>query len=646
MLGRMRALLALGILCTWSVCAAAQSGRARSNFVLILADDCTVWDVGCYGGQARTPNIDRLAREGMRFKRCFQAAPMCSPTRHNLLTGLWPVTTGAYPNHTRVRRGTKSAAHYFRQAGYRVGMSGKRHIAPKASFPFEDLGKKDPDFTKISGFMRDCVSKEEAFCLFACSREPHSPWNKGDVSKYPADKLRLPPYFVDTPATRESFRRYLAEVSVFDDQVGRILGLLAEHGVERETIVVVLSEQGSSLPFAKWTCYGMGLQSACVVRWPGVVEAGSTSDALVEYIDILPTFLEAASIDRPTALQGKSFVDVLRGRATEHKRYSFGLMTTRGIKQGAETYGIRTVFDGRFRYIWNLSPERAFRNACTQSTVFREWRRAAREGDAGAAELVKRYTRRPEIELYDVEADRFESRNLAGKPEFAGDARRLREQLEAWMKLCVDAGQATELSALEHQTGRRGRALTALERDQRGDAFLKAGFFREAIADFDAFLAARPELEAQHWRRGIAFYYAGEFAKGVRQFEVHRGVNPADVENAAWHFLCKARLSGVEAARAALLPCKPDARVPMMTVYELFRGAAKPEDVLRAARAPRAARQAEAALFYAHLYLGLYAEALGQKKRAKRHLDLAAREHTSPYYMGDVARMHARRLRR
>lgn len=187
--------------------------------------------------------------------------------------------------------------------------------------------------------------------------------------------------------------------------------------------------------------------------------------------------------------------------------------------------------------------------------------------------------------------------------------------------------------------------LSPREHDSRGDEHLKAGRFEEAITDFDRFLAAEPEADPHHWRRGIAYYYAGQYAEGAAQFERHRGVNPADVENAAWHFLCKARQVGVTAARAALLPVAPDGRPPMMTIYELFAGRATPQDVLDvAARATPS--QAESALFYGHLYVGLYYEATGAAEKARLHIELAAMTHTSANYMGDIARMHAELLAR
>ena len=199
----------------------------------------------------------------------------------------------------------------------------------------------------------------------------------------------------------------------------------------------------------------------------------------------------------------------------------------------------------------------------------------------------------------------------------------------------VDEGEAAESAeAVDPEP-----ALSPREHDRRGDEHLKAGRFERAISDFDVFLESEPEFEPHHWRRGIAYYYAGRHSDGAAQFELHRSVNPDDVENAVWHFLCKARASGVEAARAALLPVGPDPRTPMMTVYEMFAGRAAPAAVLREAAVARI--PSEDALFYAHLYIGLLAEALGKMDEARHHIGLSATTHARPHYMGDIARMHA-----
>ncbi|MHC4215859.1 MAG: sulfatase-like hydrolase/transferase [Planctomycetota bacterium] len=431
--------------------------EGRPNILFVIADDCTFRDIGCYGGQAYTPNIDKLATEGMRFTECFQAAPMCSPTRHNIYTGLYPVKSGAYPNHTFVKAGTKSVVDYLKPLGYRVALSGKKHIGPREVFEFEYSDKSEnPDFEVIDKFIGECKESETPFCLFACSNEPHSPWNKGDASRYDADKLKLPPYFVDTDETRETMTRYLAEITYYDWQVGQALGLLEKHGVVDNTLVIVVSEQGSAFPFGKWTCYDTGLQSAFIARWPGKIKAGAVNNALIEYVDILPTFIETAGGSMPSVLDGKSLVPVLLGKAKEHKKYVFGEMTTRGINNGSEHFGIRSIRSRRFKYVWNFTPEIKFQNACSKSKIFKSWRAKA-VNDLDAADKVRRYEHRPGEELYEITKDPYEWTNLADDPKYAKVKAELRKRLLAWMEAMGDEGQKTELEALEHQGGKKSK---------------------------------------------------------------------------------------------------------------------------------------------------------------------------------------------
>src|SRR5687767_8439690 len=174
----------------------------------------------------------------------------------------------------------------------------------------------------------------------------------------------------------------------------------------------------------------------------------------------------------------------------------------------------------------------------------------------------------------------------------------------------------------------------------RAVADFESGRFAESAAQFDSLARAVPERAPHLWQRGIALYYAGRYDDCRRQFESHRTVNPDDVENAAWHFLCVARADSPAKARSALLPVGPDARVPMREVYQMFRGTLAPEQVLSAAGNEPSAQ------FYGHLYLGLYFEATGMKTRAREHITIAAadRFESSGGYMHLVARVHLRSL--
>jgi lipoprotein NlpI len=163
-----------------------------------------------------------------------------------------------------------------------------------------------------------------------------------------------------------------------------------------------------------------------------------------------------------------------------------------------------------------------------------------------------------------------------------------------------------------------------------------AGRVADSVQGFDELVRLAPDAAPELWQRGIALYYVGRYADCRAQFESHRLVNPNDVENAAWHFLCVARQESPERARAALLPVGPDARVPMRQVYDLFRGSLTPDQVMAAAGAR------PDALFYAHLYLGLYFDALGDAARAREHIAAAADGRNEPIggYMHAVARIH------
>ncbi|MCB1094499.1 MAG: sulfatase [Verrucomicrobiae bacterium] len=468
----------------WCLLAAVGGGAFAApaplpNLVFIIADDCTYLDMEVYGGQAKTPHIKKLATQGMTFSRCFQAAPMCSPTRHNIYTGLYPVRSGAWPNHTCVYPGTRSIAHFLKDAGYRVALSGKTHIAPAESFPFEysdDFRTADPDnvtpYPAIDTLIRESKENGNPFCLFACSNEPHTPYTKGDPSAYPPAALKLPPTWVDTPETRKAYSEYLAEITFYDQQCGALLTMLDAHGITDNTLVIVTSEQGSGFPFAKWTCFELGLTSGMIARWPGKIAPASKSDALVEYVDITPTFVDIVHSSAPgielapdvEKLDGKSFLPVLLGKSIEHKRYTFGIHTTRGIINGSETFGIRSCGTKTHRYIRNLHPEVPFRNVVTRkegdkAPFWMSWIGKAETGDAHAIAMTKKYTVRPPEELYDVASDPHCLHNLIADPELAQLKAELSSELDGWMKAQGDTGR--EIEAIAHTRKRGYKAPSA-----------------------------------------------------------------------------------------------------------------------------------------------------------------------------------------
>lgn len=435
----------------------------RPNFVIMLGDDCSFTDLGCYGSpDAITPNIDKLATQGIKFNKCYQQAPMSSPTRHALYTGVYPVSSGAYPNHTFVYDHIKSFVQYFGDAGYKTGLIGKEHVSPAKVFAYEYLGDykdtaetptDDFKYGNIEGFIDR--AGDDPFFLVVASREPHTPYAKGDISQWVQSEITLPPMLVKTPSMRAQYVKYLAEINFLDKQVGNVLRILDNKKVADNTVFIFLSEQGSQFPFAKWTCYSQGLQSGMLVRWPEKITAGATTDALVEYVDVLPTCMDIAGIKESAQIEGSSFYPVLKGESTTHKQYAYGLQTSRGILKGPQYFGIRTVRDSRYSYILNFTPEATFQNTFTEAAngVWKSWVKKAEEGDEFAKQQVYNFQNRPGEELYDMSVDPYEMNNLLAAdpvdPMIQLKRNELRGKLDAWMSSQGDKGQETELKADE-----------------------------------------------------------------------------------------------------------------------------------------------------------------------------------------------------
>jgi len=190
--------------------------------------------------------------------------------------------------------------------------------------------------------------------------------------------------------------------------------------------------------------------------------------------------------------------------------------------------------------------------------------------------------------------------------------------------------------------------LTAEENDPnlwytRGVDYFYNAKPTEAVAAFDRIIALSPDIKPQLWQRGLALYYTGDFAAGREQFEVHQTVNPRDVENAAWHFICVAKSESLDAARKVFIPIAGDARVPMTQIHALFAGTGDEATVMAAANDPNASEQNRRNhLCYAHLYLGLYHEVLGHTEQAREHMRKAAIDYNMPHYMGRTAQVHVK----
>ncbi len=451
----------------------AEREADRPNLLLILADDLTWRDLGFVGNaEVKTPNLDRLASQSMYLRHMFVSAPMCTPVRSALYTGLYGVRSGAYPNHARTHSGTRSIFTHLQQHGYRTGLQIKQHVAPRATFDYEYLGGRHFDFEPTRGFFtRD---PQQPWMLVFASNFPHvNTWGRTVPQQlrahFDADRLTVPQYLVDTPETRDRLVSYYAALMALDNQVGQLMQLLEETGQVENTLVLFHTEQGCSLPYAgKWSLYDNGIRNTVLARWPGRIRPGSASDALLQDVDLAPTFLEAAGVDptlvdagQPdadgdTGFDGRSFLDVLLGKRDHHRDYVFAQHTTVGVIGFREPYPIRSVRDSRHKLIHNLAYEHTFWiRGIHVAPPIDSWRRAA-ENDPNISARVRWLSHRPEFELYDLKRDPRETHNLADEPASAPIKHRLNSQLEAWMRQQGDRGLETELQAPSRRAGGGG----------------------------------------------------------------------------------------------------------------------------------------------------------------------------------------------
>ncbi len=427
----------------------------QPNIVVIIADDLLSSELSCYGGQnINTPNIDRLAEEGVRFTRNYASVAMSVPIRASMYTGLYPVKHGSYRNHKATTPGTKTSNEYMTEEGYRVGRTGKDHPVDKNHLVY--------NFEAVPGFTVGCTNQnapytvdgirefinrdDNPFLLYVCSIHPHAPWTWGNPSEFDPDKLVVPENCVDNPEMRKILTKYLAEVRALDNEVGSVMEVLDESGKLDNTIVIFLGEQGPQFPGGKWTCWYPGVNSALIARYPSQIKPGSVCNAIVQYEDLLPTFIDIAGGKERKELDGVSFKKALFGKTDKARKYAYGIHNN--IPEGT-SYPIRSIRDEKYALIWNLTPEADYyekhlMNPNNVTGVWPAWK-SSEESDPKAKFLINRFVHRPEFEFYDVENDPWEMTNLADKPEYQSRIKEMKAALDKWMAEQGDTGAALDM---------------------------------------------------------------------------------------------------------------------------------------------------------------------------------------------------------
>lgn len=410
----------------------------RPNFLVIIADDMACEDCGAYGHpHIKTPNIDQLAREGMRFDRAFLTCSSCSPSRASILTGRYPHATGAAELHQPVPAEQVLLTTPLRERGYFAAAAGKWHVGPNVKSQFDVVreGGGDGAYEYWLPVLRE-RPKDKPFFIWLATTDPHRPYGPNRISEphTPADVV-VPPYFPDTPQVRQDLAAYYDEIGRLDVWVGRVREELVAQGVWDQTVVFFLSDNGRPFPRCKTTVLDSGVRTPLIVRWPSKIPPASVCPRLVSSVDLAPTILELAGITPGPTFQGMSFVRLFGNPTAQTRDYVFSEHNWHDY-QAYE----RSVRDERYLLIRNWLPQlpRTPPADAVRSPTFEVMKRLRDEGKLTPAQNEPFVTPRPEIELYDCERDPHNLKNLADLPEYAEIKAKLLRALEAWRQETSD----------------------------------------------------------------------------------------------------------------------------------------------------------------------------------------------------------------
>lgn len=438
--------------------------QPKTNFILIIADDMAWDDCGAYGHPTLpTPNIDRLAKEGMKFNRAFVTASSCSPSRASLITGRYPHATGAEQLHWPLPRNSVTFVDWLRRTGYWTAAAGKWHLGEATKRHFNRVYEADTrgfqlptgisaaeaarlkqmtagrNASGCEDWLKAMRSrpKQQPFFLWLAALDPHRDYEDNIIPRStPPEEVVVPPYLPDVPAVRKDLARYYDEIRRLDSYVGLVLDELDAQGIADNTCVLFFSDNGRPFPRDKTTVYDSGVRTPWLVRWPAVVRPGTVTDSLVSTVDIGPTILQLAGLRRnPSTFQGVSFAPVLSDPKASVRDYIFAEQHWHDF----EAYS-RATRDGRFKYIRNYyfdlpltPPADALR-----SPTFRAMQELRDKGMLTGPKLACFAKPRPYEELYDTEADPHEMRNQIENPRYLTELRRLRKAMDDWREETKD----------------------------------------------------------------------------------------------------------------------------------------------------------------------------------------------------------------
>ncbi len=408
------------------------------NFVIFVADDMAWDDCGAYGHETiRTPNIDKLAHEGMRFDRAYLTCSSCSPSRCSMLTGRYPHSTGASELHLPLPKEQMLLTTPLREAGYYTASVGKWHLG-KAVESQMDLVKQGGG----PGGEGDWVSvlhnrpKEKPFFLWLAATDPHRSYQPGAIDPPHTKKdVRVPVFFPDTQTVRDDLALYYDEIGRFDEFIGKVVEELKQQHVLDNTVILVISDNGRPFPRCKTTVLEDGVKTPFILRYPALVKPGQTTAELVSTLDIAPTVIELAGLSIQESFQGVSFTPILLGKssartytAAEHNWHDY---------QAFE----RSICTRNYRYVRNFVPSLPYTPPADAvgSPTNRELQRLHASGGLTTAQADIFVAPRTSEALYDILKDPHCLSNLAENPDLEQELKAHQLILNSHMKLTRDS---------------------------------------------------------------------------------------------------------------------------------------------------------------------------------------------------------------
>ncbi|MDA8990013.1 sulfatase [Opitutales bacterium] len=411
----------------------------RPNIVFFIADDVSQGDFGCYGHPViKTPHIDSLSANGMRFDNAYLTTSSCSPSRCSIISGRYPHNTGAPELHVRLPLEQVRFPELLREAGYYTVLSGKNHM----------FGNKDRAFDQITrgggpGNEKDWVShvqdrpKEKPFFFWFASTDAHRGWSiSEEAPKYDPKDVIIPPYLVDTPVTREDLTGYYHEVSRFDHYIGLVTAELKKQGVLENTMIVVAADNGRPFPRCKSRMYDSGIKTPWVVHFPEVIKSPSATQSLISVIDLSATCLELAGVKSPECVQGRSFLPILEKAEIAIREVVFAEHNWHVYRNHE-----RMVRFGDYLYIKNNFPNQP--NLCYESDDHYPageelWKaHAADKTNPDQQQVFANPC--PTEELFQVKKDPHQLRNLVSDEKHQKALKRARTLLSKWTKQTGDS---------------------------------------------------------------------------------------------------------------------------------------------------------------------------------------------------------------